>query len=308
MRPFFMISTPARVRLVQAGAVLAAAALVAGCGNAYRPVVTPINPSGPAAQPTAYVVVVSAPSPSSAGIVTLVDYAGDTVLTIAPIGPGPSTFTLDELGATGYTLNSDGTLSNFPITTSLQAKEVTYSTLAASASPVNLMGPSAGLWVPDLTGNVVDLFASNPEAFKLAIPVTTSPPGLRRSPSSAAPPCRASANMQSARTSVIQPALACNTARRPRRPSEFCDADREISTNSDGFADFAWQVPGLRPQQRRPESVSSFSIAATTPSRSSTRRTTPSTPAYRTSTRAARPVNCHPVLPLSTHCGCEHDQ
>src|ERR1035441_3635361 len=130
MRLFPMSSGRARVRLVQAGAVIAAAALIAGCGNAYRPVVTPINPSGPASQPTSYAVVVSAPSPTTAGIVTIIDYAGDTVMALAPIGPGPSAFAMDQLGATGYTVDSDGTLANFPITTSLQAKMVTYSTLS----------------------------------------------------------------------------------------------------------------------------------------------------------------------------------
>ena len=122
MRLFPMSSGRARVRLVQAGTALVAAALIAGCGNTYRPVVTPINPSGPAAQPTSYAVVVSSPSPTSPGIVTIIDYSGDTVMAIAPIGPGPNAFVMDQLGATGYTVNSDGTLANFPITTSLQAK------------------------------------------------------------------------------------------------------------------------------------------------------------------------------------------
>ena len=175
MRLFSMSSDRARVRLVQAGAALAAAALIAGCGNSYRPVVTPVNPSGPAAQPTSYAVVVSAPSPTSAGIATIIDYAGDTVMAVAPIGPGPSNFVVDELGATGYTLDSDGTVTNFPITTSLQAKNVTYSTLSSSAQVVNFTAPSAGLWAPDLNGNVIDLFASSPEAFKLAIPVAPTP-------------------------------------------------------------------------------------------------------------------------------------
>jgi DNA-binding beta-propeller fold protein YncE len=170
-----MSSGRARVRLVQAGAGIVAAALIAGCGNAYRPVVTPINPSGPASQPTSYAVVVSAPSPTSAGIVTIIDYAGDTVMALAPIGPGPNSFVMDQLGATGYTVDSDGTLANFPITTSLQAKMVTYSTLSAAAQVVNLMAPSAGLWAADLNGNVADVFNSSPQAFKLAIPVAQTP-------------------------------------------------------------------------------------------------------------------------------------
>jgi len=175
MRLFPMNSGRARVRLVQAGAAVLAAALIAGCGNAYRPVVTPVNPSGPAAQPTSYAVVVSVPSPSSPGIVTIIDYSGDTVMAVAPIGPGPSTFVMDQLGATGYTLDSDGTLANFPISTSLQAKNVTYTTLSATAKPINMMAPTSGLWVPDLNGNVIDVFTGSPQAFKLAIPVAPTP-------------------------------------------------------------------------------------------------------------------------------------
>jgi DNA-binding beta-propeller fold protein YncE len=183
MRLFSMNADQARARLAQAGAVFAAVALVVGCGANYRPVVTPINSNGPAAQPQSFVVVVSAPAPNSAGIATIIDYAGDTVLAEAPIGPGPSIFTLDETGSNGYTLNSDKTISNFPITPSLQAKNVTFSTLSATAKPVNFFSPSAGLWVPDLTGNVADQFNGSPQAFKLAIPVAPTPiaiagPGL----------------------------------------------------------------------------------------------------------------------------------
>ncbi|HUV71061.1 MAG TPA: hypothetical protein VMW15_15485 [Terracidiphilus sp.] len=185
MRFFFMISGPARVRLVQASAVLAAAALVAGCGNAYRPVVTPINPSGPSAQVTSYAIVVSAPSPTAAGVVTIVDYAGDSVMAIAPVGPGPRNFVLDAIGATGYTLGSDGTLANFPITTTLQAKNVTYSTLSSAAQPLNFMAPTAGFWASDLNGNVVDVFTGSPQAYKLSIPVAPTPITVVGSPSPA---------------------------------------------------------------------------------------------------------------------------
>ncbi len=168
----------ARARLVQAGAVLVAAALIAGCGSQYRSVVTPINASGPAPQPGSYAVVVSAPSVTTPGIVTIIDYSGDSVLATAPIGPGPTTFTMDEIGANGFTVNSDGTLSNFPISPTLQAKFVTYSSLASTAQTVNLFSPSVGLWAADLFGNVADVFslgAGGAEAFKLAIPVATTP-------------------------------------------------------------------------------------------------------------------------------------
>jgi DNA-binding beta-propeller fold protein YncE len=169
-----MISGQGRALLAQASGALAIAVLIAGCGNNYRPTVTPVPTSGPAAQPTSYAVVVSTTGVSTGGVVTLIDYSGDSILTEATIGPGPTAFTLDELGATGYTVNSDGTLSNFSITTSLQTKSVSFSTLSPTEQIVNLMPPSSGLWATDLNGDVVDLFQGSPQAFKLAIPVATS--------------------------------------------------------------------------------------------------------------------------------------
>ncbi|MGA2851056.1 MAG: hypothetical protein ABSE46_18800 [Terracidiphilus sp.] len=175
MRVFRMIFGQARTRLVCGGAALASAALIAGCGSTYRPVVTPINPSGPAPQVSSYAVVISAPSPQTPGIVTVVDYSGDAVLAIAPIGPGPTTFTLDSLGANGYTVNSDHTLSNFPISSTIQAKQVQYTTLPSTAVPVNLFSPTSGMFAADLDGNIADVFGGFPQAFRLAIPVATTP-------------------------------------------------------------------------------------------------------------------------------------
>jgi DNA-binding beta-propeller fold protein YncE len=172
-----MNSGQARALLAQTGAALVVSALIVGCGNNYRPVVTPINPNGPPAQPTSYAVVVSNTGAASDGIATIIDYSGDTIMAEAPIGPGPLAFTIDELGANGYTLNSDGTLTNFPITTNLQAKNILQSTLPHTALPVNLMAPSSGLWATDLNGDVADIFSGSPQTFQRAVAVgtTTSP-------------------------------------------------------------------------------------------------------------------------------------
>jgi DNA-binding beta-propeller fold protein YncE len=182
MRLFPTNTGRARARLIEAGAALAAAALIAGCGANFRPVVTPVTPSGPAPQPSSYAVVVSSPSPTTAGVVTIIDYSGDTVMAQAPIGPGPGAFTIDELGAPGYTVNSDGTLTNFPISTSLQQKQITYSTVPSKSQLVNLMAPSSGLWAADLNNDVADIFQSSPETFKLAVPVATMPVTVVGSP------------------------------------------------------------------------------------------------------------------------------
>ncbi|HEY1896345.1 MAG TPA: hypothetical protein VGG62_08750 [Terracidiphilus sp.] len=164
-----------RVLPAYAGLALVIAVMVDGCGAGYRPVVTPINPSGPAPQPASLAAVVSSPSPSSPGIATIINYAGDTIMATAPIGIGPITFTLDETGSTGYTVNSDGTITNFPASNNLQQKNVTFSTLPSTAIPVNLFSPSSGLWMADLDGNVIDVLTGAPEAFKLAIPVAPTP-------------------------------------------------------------------------------------------------------------------------------------
>jgi hypothetical protein len=174
MRLSFMNSGRVRVLFAQVGAALAVAGLVGGCGDNYRPVVTPVNTSGPPAQPTSYAIVVSTTGPTAPGWVTIIDYSGDSVMNYTPIGPDPKVFTLDALGATGYTVNGDGTLSNFAITTTLQAKNVSESTLPTAALPVNLMAPSSGLWATDLNGDVVDLFSGSPQAFQRSIPVSTA--------------------------------------------------------------------------------------------------------------------------------------
>ena len=162
---------------------LVIAVLADGCGAGYRPVITPINPSGPPAQPTSLAVVVSSPAASSPGVASIIDYSGDTIVAQSPIGVGPISFTVDETGSTGYTYNSDGTVTNFPVTSNLQQKNVTVTTLPATSVPLNLFSPSAGLWISDLNGNLINVFAGSPQTFKLSIPVAPTPvmligPGL----------------------------------------------------------------------------------------------------------------------------------
>jgi DNA-binding beta-propeller fold protein YncE len=184
----------ARVRLVETGAAIAAALLVAGCGNNYRPSVTTTSSTGPAAQVSSYAVVVSAPSTSAAGIASIFDYSGDTLVAQASIGPGPTAFTLDVTGYDAYTLNSDNTLTNFPISSTLQEKNITYTTLPSNAQPVNLFSPSSGLWAADLCGantttsvcawdddpatlnfSGADLFTGSPETWVRSIPLAPTP-------------------------------------------------------------------------------------------------------------------------------------
>jgi len=300
MRLFPSISGRARVFFAQAGAALAVAVLIGGCGDNYRPVVTPVNSSGPPAQPTSYIVAISSPSPTTAGVVTIIDYSGDSIMTEAPIGPGPRVFTLDQIGGTGYTINSDGTLSNFSITTSLQAKNVSESTLPTGSQLVNVMAPSSGFWVTDLTGNVVDIFGGSPQAFKLAIPVATA-----NSPATMPVFVSGSAKLSGQREYVLSQnvtdPLACNTA--PRTAPTGVVTPIEISSETTDPAIPAGKCPVYAIQS--PDTQRFFVL-----NRGDDTITVIDTLKNTLDTGCPRPAGCtnqngqtyftHPTLPLST--------
>lgn len=130
--------------------------LAAGCGNQYRPVVSAINPVGPAIQPTKYAIAISNPSPSSPGLLTFVDFAGDTVLTTPQILSNPTYLALTPGGGEGYAINSAGSLNEFGTgnPTGLISSDIAQSTLSAGASPVSitpatLANTTASVFVPE---------------------------------------------------------------------------------------------------------------------------------------------------------------
>jgi DNA-binding beta-propeller fold protein YncE len=174
-------------------------ALAVGCGNQYRPVITPINPTGPAAFPTAYITVVSQPGfgPLPAGVTgpcagvtystpavyTLLDFSGDSIAAQANGGNGPITFSLESGGASVYSPNCDGTLTTAASTTSsLQSKNVLTSTLLPGSVPTNTLLASGNLYVTEaglhgptcLTTNCVAQMTGIPDALKQEIPVAPS--------------------------------------------------------------------------------------------------------------------------------------
>jgi DNA-binding beta-propeller fold protein YncE len=175
------------------------AALAAGCGNQYRPVITPINPTGPAALPSAYITVVTQPgfSPLPAGatgpcsgatystpsVYTLMDFSGDSVVAQANGGQGPITFSMEVGGADVYSPNCDGTLTTAQSTTSsLATKFVLTSTLLPGSMPTNTLLADGNLYVTEvglhgptcLTTNCIAEMTGSPSALKQEIPVAPS--------------------------------------------------------------------------------------------------------------------------------------
>jgi DNA-binding beta-propeller fold protein YncE len=227
---------------------MAAAALVSitGCGNTYRPVVSAINPVGPAAQPQKFAVVISTTGATAAnttatfstgassitvasttgivsgqlvagagispgttvsgppsgttvnlslptaatesntpvvfynpspGLVTFVDFSGDTVLITAQIGVNPYYLVLNSTGNTGYTLNSDHTLTTFDISTGLLQSQILQTTLLPGANPVSILPQGTNTYVSDPGLNAVSQFTGQPLNLQqeLAIPVGFAP-------------------------------------------------------------------------------------------------------------------------------------
>jgi YVTN family beta-propeller protein len=125
--------------------------LLSGCGAQYRPVVTPINPTGPGQQnANANFVVLSTDSSATTGLATLINGLGDTITAQATLGNGVFSFALNSSGSTGYSLNSNGysgvTMDAYPTTAptatatsfGLSTSHVTNSTLTSGANPTGI--------------------------------------------------------------------------------------------------------------------------------------------------------------------------
>ena len=161
-------------RIVRTAAIptslVALSLVLAGCGSNYRPVISSINPVGPAGQPTKYVVAVSSTGASTPGIATMVDFAGDTVLITALIGDNPQFLQLDTTGSDAYTLNGDGTINSFGLSTSLIQSQVNQSTLPAGSNPTSITSQGASLYITQSGLNSVAQLQGIPPAIKQELP------------------------------------------------------------------------------------------------------------------------------------------
>jgi YVTN family beta-propeller protein len=158
---------------VACGAVVAATLTAIGCGNTYRPVVSSINPVGPAGQPPKYAIAVSNPGAPNPGLITMVDVFGDSILVNANLGVNPYYFQIDSGGYTGYTLNGDGTLNSFSISTSLLTSSVLQSTLIPGSNPASIVSQGTYVYVSDAGRNSVAEMQGSPPALKQEIPTGT---------------------------------------------------------------------------------------------------------------------------------------
>ena len=152
-----------------------------GCGNQYRPVVSAINPVGPAQQPTKYAVAVSSPSAGSNGLLTIVDFSGDTVLSTPQILPNPNYFAILANGSEGFAINAQNSLSDIPLNSpsTLLSSTVVQTALPAGANAPSLnaftLGGVVRLMVPEIGRSAIAVLSTATPALQQEITVPANP-------------------------------------------------------------------------------------------------------------------------------------
>ncbi len=134
-------------RLASLSAVMGAAAILAGCGDTPRPVVTPVAVTGPAPQPQSYAVVTTTAGTTTPGLANVFDASGDTLLTQALLGNGPLAVSMSSSGTSVTTSNTDGTVNTYTPSTNLETKNIQSSTLLQPAAPKNLLYTATNLFI-----------------------------------------------------------------------------------------------------------------------------------------------------------------
>ena len=109
----------------------------------------------------------------SNGLLTMVDFSGDTVLVTATLGLNPYYFYLNSNGTTGFTLNSDKTMNSFDVSTSLISSQVLESTLPPGTNPASVFATSSSTYISDPGVNAIDQLTSTPPALKQELPVAS---------------------------------------------------------------------------------------------------------------------------------------
>ena len=172
---------PATFTAALTGAGLAFALL--GCQQQYRPVVSAVNPVGPAGQPSKYAVAISSPGSSEAGLITLVDFSGDTVISTQPLLTAPSYFSLLSNGTEAFVINPTNSLTAVPDTSSpinLQPNVLQQTSLPPGADAPTVssftFGSAARILLPEVGRSAIAILQSSPApALQQEISVPANP-------------------------------------------------------------------------------------------------------------------------------------
>lgn len=152
-----------------------------GCGQQYRPVVSAINPVGPAAQPTKYAIAVSSPSANVGGLLSIIDVSGDTILATPQILPSPTYFAILTNASEGYAINAQNSLSTIPLSSpsTLLTSSVVQTALPTGANAPSIsaftLSATSRLFIPEIGRSSVAILSTASPALQQEIGVGANP-------------------------------------------------------------------------------------------------------------------------------------
>lgn len=167
------------LRVAAAAAVLAVMALyIAGCGETYRPIITPNPQPGGDPQGSRRAITI-AKNDAGNGAADIIDVSGDSVLLDLYVGVNPAMGTFSLGGGAAFVVNRGSqTLSVVPV---YGGTNVTTVSLPLTSDPVSA-GISGGyLYVADQANNVVDI-VNSANVMIGTISVGTTPVAIGQSP------------------------------------------------------------------------------------------------------------------------------
>ena len=108
------------------------------------------------------------------GLLTMVDFSGDTTLATTAIGVNPYYFVLNANGSIAYTLNSDDTVTSIQLSISQISSQVLETTLLPGAAPVSLLASTGSSYMADPGVDAIDQLTGTPAALKQELPIASS--------------------------------------------------------------------------------------------------------------------------------------
>ena len=163
--------------------LLCAIGLCAGCGDTFRPVVTPVASPPPDPQATAHANVLAQTADGiSPGTVTQIDVSGDTVTAQQTLGVNPVYATVSTNGLAVFTANKGS--DNIGIYSALSAASFTPSTitLPAGSAPVFLQTNISNLYVAESGTNTVGVVSLTTDVRTTGVSVGVNPVALAITP------------------------------------------------------------------------------------------------------------------------------
>ena len=161
---------------------LGSLAALLGCQQQYRPVVSAVNPVGPAGQPTKYAIAISSPSPTTAGLLTLVDFSGDTVVATQSIINDPTYLAYQASTGQAIAINNGNLLTdiqNASVPTALAPNQIQQTTLPTGAAAPTVssftLGAAARILLPEPGRSAIAVLSTAPPALQQEITVGANP-------------------------------------------------------------------------------------------------------------------------------------